>query len=181
MFNLKKQKGFTLIELLIVVAIIGILAMLLIPNAMNALQKAKVRGTQKDISQIASWVAEYITDKATPFVQTGDISPAMNLALVPFYTKVLPTTDQWGFKFQVFTGLNVNGNYAIADAAADDFLVVSYGRGGPSGQPAEDFTYNKDTPEAGFYSLSTADDFAKDLINFNGQFIRGPRAGTAGT
>lgn len=177
MFNLKKQKGFTLIELLIVVAIIGILAMLLIPNAMNALQKAKVRGTQKDVSQIASWVAEYITDKATPFTQTGAISAAMNTALVPFYTKVLPTTDQWGFPFQVFTGTNVNANYGLAGAASDDFLVASWGRGGE----LEGWTYNAATPEAGFYSLSTADDFTKDLISFNGQFIRGPRAGTAGT
>ena len=36
-----RQKGFTLIELLIVVAIIGIIAALLIPNFLDALQKAK--------------------------------------------------------------------------------------------------------------------------------------------
>lgn len=177
MFNLKKQKGFTLIELLIVVAIIGILAALLIPNAMTALQRAKVRGTQKDLAQITSWIAEYITDKATPFTQTGDISTAMNTALVPMYTKVLPTTDQWGTGFKVYTGTNVNGNYGLTGSATDDFLVASYGRGGA----LESWTYNASTPEAGYYSISTSADFDKDLINFNGQFIRGPRAGTVGS
>jgi general secretion pathway protein G len=177
MFNLKKQKGFTLIELLIVVAIIGILAALLIPNAMTALQRAKVRGTQQDLSQIASWIAEYITDKAIPFAQTGDIAAAMNTALVPMYTKVLPSKDQWGTGFKVYTGTAVDGNYSIADSVADDFLVSSLGRGGA----LEGFTYNASAPEAGFYSISTTADFDRDLINFNGQFIRCPRSGTAGT
>ena len=176
MFNLRKQKGFTLIELLIVVAIIGILAALLIPNAMTALQRAKVRGTQQDISQIASWIAEYITDKAVPFAQTGDITAAMNTALVPMYTKVLPSKDQWGTGFKVYTGTAVSV-YGITGAVADDFLVASWGRGGV----VEGFTYVATAPEAGYYSISTTADFDRDLINFNGQFIRCPRSGTADT
>ena len=47
------QKGFTLIELLIVVAIIGIIAAILIPNLLDALQKAKQKRTVGDIR--ATW------------------------------------------------------------------------------------------------------------------------------
>jgi prepilin-type N-terminal cleavage/methylation domain-containing protein len=173
---LKNRKGFTLIELLIVVAIIGILAALLIPNAMTALQKAKVRGTQKDINSIATGIADYITDKAIPFAANGAIDNTVKTALSPLYLKVLPSTDQWSNGFMVYTGANVTV-YGITGPASDDFLVASYGRD----KTIESWTYNAATPDNGLYSIGATADFDKDLINFNGAFVRGPRAGATGS
>ena len=172
MFKFRKEKGFTLIELLIVVAIIGILAALLIPNAMGALQRAKVRGTQKDISTIATCVMDYITDKAIP---PADGLAALKTAISgTIYIKVMPTKDQWGTDFVYHSGTSVDGNYGLTGSAADDFLVASWGRGGA----VETWSFSVTNPEAGMYDLSTQASFDNDIVNLSGQVIRGPRSGS---
>ena len=174
MFKFRKEKGFTLIELLIVVAIIGILAALLIPNAMGALQRAKVRGTQKDIGTLATCVMDYITDKAIP---PADGLDALKTAISgTIYIKVMPTKDQWGTDFVFHSGSGCD-IYGITGSSADDFLVASWGRGGQE----ESWTFNASNPEAGLYDLSTQASFDNDIINLSGQVIRGPRSGSAGS
>src|SRR5215467_11289803 len=60
----KRQHGFTLIELLIVIAIIGIIAALLIPNFLDALQKAKQKRTEADMKNLGTAMFSWLTDQA---------------------------------------------------------------------------------------------------------------------
>ncbi len=56
------KKGFTLIELLIVVAIIGILAAIAVPNFLNAQVRAKVAKVQAEFRNISTAIEQYKMD-----------------------------------------------------------------------------------------------------------------------
>lgn len=66
-YKKQAQKGFTLIELMIVVAIIGILAAVAIPQYQNYITRAKLSKVQPTVDPIKLALAEYVqTNNAFP-------------------------------------------------------------------------------------------------------------------
>ena len=150
------KKGFTLIELLIVVAIIGIVAAIAIPNLLTALQKGKQKATMGDMKSIGSAVEAYMADIAI-VPQTGGGLPYTNY-FTPFYIKVLPRSDGWGNAFRYTHGtVGSNGDiYSIGSGGRNDFGAGSW-------------------TATGDYLCTSLEHFNYDIVFSNGLFTYGPR------
>jgi general secretion pathway protein G len=97
--TLKKQGGFTLLELLIVIVIIGILALLIIPNITSAPKKARDTKRKTDITTVRKGLEEYfvnnnsypaalsdLTTGSAPIVKTIPTDPKNTGNFVYVYT-----------------------------------------------------------------------------------------------
>ena len=104
----RNSKGFTLIELLIVVAIIGIIAAIAIPNLLNAIDRGKQKRTMADIRSVGTAIETYSIDNNDyPVAATmATLAPLIE----PTYMRTAPTTDGWS---NVFTVTSVVGEYTV--------------------------------------------------------------------
>ena len=173
-----RQKGFTLIELLIVVAIIGIIAALLIPNFLDALQKAKQKRTVADArntgTAMFSWLTDQVGAAAAGQAATGTTSvnlstgygdsknvTALNELLVPQYLQAVPEKDGWkrDYTYWLKTGTSVL-----------DKTVMAIRSGG------------RDTVVATTYEVRPFDptDYDQDIVWADGFFVRWPEKTTVG-
>ena len=154
-----KRKGFTLIELLIVIAIIGIVAAIAIPNLLAALQKSKLKATMGDIKSIGTAIESYMTDNLmAPGSGTINLIADISRYLVPFYSKQLPSRDGWGEMLRYQSG-NIGTNQSL-------YSIISYGR---TGQYSGINIIRTD------YLITSMAGFENDICFSNGVFTYAPR------
>jgi general secretion pathway protein G len=111
---MRRQKGFTLIELLIVVAIIGIIAAIAIPNLLDALERARQKRSVADIRSMVVALQNFRTDFGGYPYSTcnGDVVPKLSgltdkngaTVIVPDLIQSMPSIDGWNTAYQYFGG-----------------------------------------------------------------------------
>lgn len=187
----RTRKGFTLIELLIVVAIIGIIAVILVPNFLDALQKARQRATTADMRQLMTAMMSYITDQVgaaaagqerTFTLHAVDDAPVpvttIRNLLAPadpgatIYIQRVPEDDGWGIPYEYY--------YSGRPSARYVFAIRSFGQDGVAGCP--DAPYASDCESGPAYTVGQfpPDQYAQDIVGVDAQFIRSPGGGGQG-
>ena len=124
--KLKKNiDAFTLIEVMVVLAIIGILASLIVPNLTGRADQARIIAAKQDIMSIDQALSLYNLDNATIPTATQNLNSLVNKpSIEPIpknwnpsgYLKKIPT-DPWGNNY-IYTVSDNGYNYEIISLGA---------------------------------------------------------------
>lgn len=114
----RNNKGFTLIELLIVVAIIGIVAAIAIPNLLDAMNRARFKATQGDLRSIGEGIESYRVDERGRVPLDGTFNGLADRLDALDYMKNPPREDGWGavLTYDIWAS---NLEYSISSPGSD--------------------------------------------------------------
>jgi general secretion pathway protein G len=164
-----RQKGFTLIEVLIVVAVIGIIAAMLIPNLLDAMQKVKQKRTMADMKIVGTAMFSWLTDQAGAAAAGSGATvvdlttygpqlqhPNLTTVLCTQYIQALPRLDGWRTPYHYYLRVdNPHANHVMA--------IRSLGR--------------DRIPDGDVYEVSAFDptDYDRDIVWADGFMVQYPQ------
>lgn len=133
----RNQKGFTLIELLIVVAIIGIIAAIAIPNLLNAIDRGKQKRTMADLRSVGTAVESYSIDNNVYPVAAA--MSTLETFIEPVYIRTAPLTDGWSRTFLVAATI---GDYTVCSGGKDGGTTCTSDGGGKTNLFNDSITFS---------------------------------------
>ena len=170
-----RRQGFTLIELIIVVAIVGIIAAILIPNLLDSLQKTKQKRTMADMRDLGAGWMSWLTDQSsaaaagqtaktynflalTESLTADELMTSLYISKDMFYTRNVPSHDGWARPFDY--------RWSGDPSSATVIGIRSYARDGTEGPNGSGGQY-----QSGPFLTS---DYNQDIVWADGFFVTYP-------
>lgn len=170
------RNAFTLIELLIVVAIIGILAAIAVPNFLNAQIKARIARVEADHKAITTAMESYMIDNNSyPFEShsaNANLGFRMLTTPTPYMNSIL--NDPFLAKYETSRANDFDLVYEFATVArnSENFNMYVVESLGPDGY--DDFnstTYPSHNVEFEFFDISNGITSKGDILRAGGIYV----------